>query len=123
MHNRDKTWRTADGRSIAVKDMQLGHLVNVVNWILDNPESYPLSALDLMVAEANYRKVFLFAEGNPYPQQVGNRWKIIDPQTGKGKIEKPPADYLEAVKDNAGYNAMSKRTREKRRNDRDHLST
>lgn len=122
-HDRETTWRTADGRGIPVKDMELGHLVNVVNWILDNRESYRQSVLDLMVAEADYRKVFLFAEGKPYPQKVGKRWKIVDPQTGKGSIEKPPADYLEAVKDNAGYNRMSKRTREKRRNDRDHLST
>lgn len=114
-HNREKTWRTADGRSIRVMDMDLGHLVNVVNWILDNPDSYPLSSLELMVAEANYRKTFLFAEGSAYPQLVGRRWKIIDPKTGIGKIEKPPQEYLESVADNPGYRFMSKRTQEKRR--------
>ena len=117
MHDRNKTWRTADGRGIAVKDMELGHLVNVVNWILDNPESYPLHVLELMVAEADYRKIFLFAEGKAYPQLMGKRWKIVDPQTGKGSIEKPPADYIENVKDNAAYQHMSKRTRAKRKNE------
>ena len=117
-HNRDKTWRTADGRNIPVKDMTLGHLVNVVNWILDNPHSYPLSALTLMVSEASFRQTVLFAEGSAYPQLVGNRWKIIDPQTGIGKIEKPPADYIEAVKDNPAYTAMFKRTQEKRKKER-----
>ena len=114
MHNRDKLWRTADGRSIAVKDMELSHLVNVLNWILDNSDSYPRSVLTLMTAEANYRKLFLFAEGKEYPQKIGKRWKIIDPNTGKGRVEKPPIEYIEAVKDNAGYQAMSERTRIKR---------
>lgn len=114
MHNREKVWRTADGRGIAVKDMDLGHLVNVINWILDNPISYPRSVLTLMIAEANYRKLGLFAEGKSYPQLVGRRWKIMDPQTGEGRIEKPPADYIEAVKDNEAYQAMSKRTRAER---------
>lgn len=117
MHDRDKQWRTADGRGIAVKDMQLGHLVNVINWIGDNRDAYPAHVLELMIAEANYRKTFLFAEGKAYPQLLGRRWKIIDPQTGEGKIEKPPADYIENVKDNAAYQHMSKRTRAKRRNE------
>lgn len=114
MHNRDRIWRTADGRSIAVKDMTDSHLVNVLNWIIDNPVSYPRSVYDLMLEETKYRQTPLFAEGKPYPQQVGKRWKLIDPTTGIGKIEKPPEEYLEAVKDNPGYQAMSKRTRAKR---------
>jgi hypothetical protein len=113
-HNREKEWGTADGRRIKVKDMTDGHMVNVVNWILDNPRSYPASALTLFVSEAMYRQTVLFAEGKAYPQLVGNRWKLIDPQTGVGKIEKPPKDYLEAVKDNAGYQRMAKKTRAKR---------
>lgn len=117
MHNRERVWRTADGRSIAVKDMSDSHLVNVVNWILDNPDSYPRSVLDLMVDEAKYRQTLLFAEGKAYPQEVNKRWKLIDPQTGVGHIVKPPAEYIEAVKNNAGYQIMSKRTREKRSKD------
>jgi hypothetical protein len=115
MHDREKIWRTADGRGIAVKDMQLGHLVNVINWVLDNPLSYPLHVRELMIAEANYRKTFLFAEGKAYPQQLGRRWKIIDPQTGDASIEKPPQDYIENVKDNEAYQHMSKRTQAKRK--------
>lgn len=114
MHDREKIWRTADGRGVAVKDMQLGHLVNVINWVLDNPHSYPRSILTLMTAEADYRKVFLFAEGKDYPQKVGRRWKIINAKTGNGSIEKPPADYIENVKDNTAYQSMSKRTQAKR---------
>lgn len=114
-HDREKTWRTADGRAIAVKDMKLGHLVNVINWVIDNPFSYPAHVRELMIAEANYRKTFLFAEGEPYPQLIDARWKIIDPETGEGKIVPPPKEYVEAVKDNAAYQRMSKDTQEKRK--------
>lgn len=114
MHNREKEWGTADGRRIRVMDMQDGHLVNVINWILDNPRSYPIHSLELMVAEAKYRQTMLFAEGKAYPQQVGDRWKLIDPKTGIGKIEKPPADYIESVKENPAYQRMSKDTQRKR---------
>jgi hypothetical protein len=114
---RGRTWRTADGRSIAVKDMENSHLVNVINWILDNPESYPLTSLNRMIDEANYRKTLLFAKGEPYPQLVGKRWRLIDPVTGEGTIVKPPQEYIEAVKGNAAYQTMSKRTQAKRRNE------
>jgi hypothetical protein len=117
MHNREKNWRPADGRVVKIMDMELGHLVNVVNWILDNPLSYPQHVLELMVAEAHYRQTVLFAEGQAYPQKIGDRWKIIDPQTGKGHVEKPPAEYIDAVKDNDGYQKMAKRIRNKRKHE------
>jgi hypothetical protein len=112
MHNRDRHWHTADGQLVKVQDMKLGHLVNVINWITDNPTSYRAGTLETMIAEAKFRQIGLFADNQPYPQLVGTRWKIIDPKTGIGKIEKPPADYIEAVKDHPGYQRMSKRTQE-----------
>ena len=114
MHDRERTWRTADGRSIAVKDMELSHLVNVINWVHDNHYSYPNHVRELMIAEANYRKMILFTEGKEYPQQVNGKWQIMNPQTGKGRIEMPPAEYIEAVKENVGYQEMRKRTQAKR---------
>mgnify|MGYP003353130583 FL=1 len=116
-YNREATWRTADGRSIPIQEMKLGHLVNVINWIIDNREVYTKNVLDVMIEEANYRKVFLFAEGKDYPQKVGKRWKIINAETGKGGIEKPPEDYIEAVKDNPAYTAMFRRTQKKRKSE------
>lgn len=113
-HNREKTWHTADGRSIMIKDMELSHLVNVCNWVHDNHEVYSQSVRDLMIAEAKYRQVFLFAEGQEYPQLVDGKWQIINPQTGKGRIEKPPKSYIKAVKKNSAYQRMRERTQAKR---------
>lgn len=118
-HDRDTVWRTADGRSFAVKDMKDSHLVNVINWISDNRRSYPAHILEVMIAEADYRKTLLFAEGKPYPQLVGRGWKLIDPETGEGKIVPPPKEYIEAVKDNPAYQRMSKDTQEKRKKARE----
>jgi len=113
--DRERWWRTADGRSIPIKDMKDGHLVNVINWVHDNSESYTKEMLDIMIAEARYRQVRLFAEGKPYPQLVNGAWRLVDPNTGVGRIEKPPADYIEAVKDNPAYTEMFKRTQAKRK--------
>jgi hypothetical protein len=109
-------WRTADGKSILIQDMQLGHLVNVINWVSDNLSMYGHPVLNTMIEEAQTRQMTLFANGSPYPQFNGKRWVILDPNTGVGKIEKPPEDYIEAVKDNVSYQRMSKSTQEKRKN-------
>ena len=115
---RERWWLTADGRSIQIKDMKDGHLVNVINWLADNTESYPNSIREAMIAEARYRQTLLFAEGKAYPQLVNGAWRMIDPQTGMGRIERPPADYIEAVKHNPAYTAMFKRTQAKRAKER-----
>jgi hypothetical protein len=101
-----------------IKDMEDSHLVNVINWISDNQRSYPDGAVERFVAEARYRQSFLFAEGMPYPQQVGGVWKLIDPNTGEDRIVPPPKEYIEAVKDNSGYQWMFKNTQEKRKKEK-----
>ena len=95
--------------------MDDGHLVNVINWILDNPLSYSKSTLNKMIQEAKNRQTVLFAQGKPFPQQVKNKWLLIDPSTGEGHIIPPPKEYIEAVESNERYQAMFKRTQEKRK--------
>jgi hypothetical protein len=111
---REREWGTADGRSIKIKDMDLGHLVNVLNWVHDH-DRYSDDTRARFIAEAEYRKTFLFAEGKPYATKIDGRWKVIDPETGAGTIIPPPADYVEAVKENEIYQRMSARVQEQRR--------
>lgn len=119
---RERIWRTADGRNVQIKDMDLGHLVNVINWIADNPMSYPKSIYDVMVREANYRQIILFAEGKAYPQKTNVGWRVIDPITGQGRIIPPPADYIEGTQDNEAYQRMSRHTQAKRKNESNNTS-
>lgn len=119
MHDRDTFWYSADGRKVKIKDMAIGHLVNVINWVTDNEESYQAGVKTLMEAEAEYRQLILFAEGKAYPQVVKGRWVLIDPITGKKGIIPPPKEYQDRVKNNIAYQEMSKNTqivRAKRRN-------
>lgn len=113
---REQPWGTADGRRVKLKDMDIGHLVNVLNWVQDHDGVYGDRIKSYLKQEAEYRRIFAFAEGQPYPM-INNtgRWEILDPKTGKGRIEKPPAEYIEAVKDDPNYQRMAKAVREKRK--------
>jgi hypothetical protein len=111
---REQEWGTASGGRVKIKEMTLGHLVNVLNWVHDHNDRYSDTIRGHFINEANYRKLFLFANGEAYPGLLDDKWQIIDPATGKGEIEPPPADYIEAVKDNEGYQRMAKVAQKKR---------
>ena len=113
---REITWGTADGRRVQLKDMEIGHLVNVLNWVHDHDGLYSDRVKAALIKEAEYRRIFAFAEGQSYPM-ISNtgRWEVLDPKTGNGSIIKPSDEYLEAVKDNACYQRMSKAVQEKRK--------
>ena len=108
-------WVTAAGTQTPIKDLKDGHLVNIINWVQDNPRVYGTYILHMMIEEARYRQVLLFAEGKPYPQNAGTHWVLIDPDSGKSLIERPPKDYLEAVSDNEAYQKMAKATYRRRK--------
>ena len=115
MHDREMEWMSADGRRTKIKDMEVGHLVNVLNWITDNMPSYGFLIYNQLAAEAQYRQLPSFAEGREYPQFVDGRWVVVFPQTGEKKVVPPPADYIEAVKDNPWYQKMAKSVQEERK--------
>jgi hypothetical protein len=100
----ERTWRSADGRLIPVKDLDLGHFVNILNWIHDH--KYHKDTIADFVKVAADRKFVGFAEGTPYPDLIDGRWAVVDPDTGKGEIIPPPAEYSEAMKTNEAYQEM-----------------
>ena len=112
---RDQPWGTADGRRVTLKEMELGHLVNVLNWVHDHNALYGDRIKEYLIKEAEYRRVFDFAANKPYAGQINGRWKVIDPTTGEGSIIPPPKEYLETVKDDPGYQRMSAWVQEKRK--------
>jgi hypothetical protein len=94
---RESKWVSADGRFARIKDLEVGHLVNVLNWIKRYPQSYPSHVYKNMVREAHYRKLILFAEGNSYPTFNGTDWELVDAKTGENFYEPPPQEYIDAV--------------------------
>lgn len=112
---RERSWGTADGRRVRLKDMEIGHLVNVLNWVHDHDGLYGSSIKEDLIKEAEHRRLFAFNACEPYAGLVEGRWKVIDPATGEGTILPPPADYIEAVKDDPDYQRMSKLVQEKRK--------
>lgn len=40
MHDRDMTWKSADGRSKKIRDMSSDHLVNILNFVDVNISAY-----------------------------------------------------------------------------------
>jgi len=77
---RDTLWGSSDGRETPIKDLQIDHLVNILNWIIDRPRQYPPDLYGLIVQEAQYRKTIQFAAGEPIPYQADDgRWYLQDP--------------------------------------------
>lgn len=105
-HFGETNWGTADGRKIKVKDMTLGHLVNVTNWVHDHHGRYPDHIREGFIQQVKARQFELFAAMKPYPTREGDRWVIMDPKNGTTSVQMPPKKYIEAVKDNPRYQAM-----------------
>jgi hypothetical protein len=95
---RETLWGSLDGRRTKIKDLTVGHLTAILNWIRSHPTSYPPQVYKNMVQEAHYRKLLLFADGKPYPVWTGDAWELVDPATGETLYEPPPQTYLDAVK-------------------------
>ena len=92
-------WVSADGRHVAIKNLSTGHLVNILNWINSKENSYPK---DFIASVENYatsiRVMTCFANNEPYPYKRDNgSWALME-SNGNLVLEKPPEDYLKAVK-------------------------
>lgn len=112
---REITWGTADGRRVRLKEMEIGHLVNVLNWVHDHDGLYSERVKESLIKEAEYRRLFSFTNNDYYAGLIDGRWKVIDPRTGEGHILAPPEEYIEAVEDNPNYQRMREWVQEKRK--------
>lgn len=94
-------WGSADGRHLLIKDMEIGHLVNCINWVEDHPKNYSKHPYLYEELEefAKHRAFLLFLDRQPYPLKADGRWFVYDPATDKKGIIKPPQEYIDYVKE------------------------
>ena len=100
MLDRNKTrWTSYDDRAILVKDLEVRHLVNILNHIKESNErlgrpAYGEDITNLLIAEAKLRIVAGWAENKAIPKQrEDGTWEVIN-QTAK---EKARGDVLTAA--------------------------
>lgn len=101
-------WGTANGKRILVKDMELGHLVNVLNWIYKHKKDYKPELYGQLEEYAKHISFFLFVDKKPYPYKKGNKWYIFDTSSGKLIHEKPPEEYIKYIKEHHADNPRFK---------------
>jgi len=78
-YNRDKTqWRSADGRSIVIKDLEASHLVNILNWIRKNKSNYSPGIYSFLEEEAKLRRLLAFTTNEPMPKKMNDGWYTLE---------------------------------------------
>jgi hypothetical protein len=103
---REHPWASADGRVTKLKDMRLGHLVNVLNWVNDLPGRYQDTTKELLLREAEYRKFIGFSGKKPYPERIDGKWFMFDPKTGLTQTQAPPKYFLKKAEKNKSYTEL-----------------
>lgn len=94
------SWQTANGNRVHIKDMEISHLVNTLNWIQKHPEKFrnPEELYNNLERYADHQKIFLFMDKKPYPLKVDSKWKLYNPEKGKTVNTPPPKEYVDYVK-------------------------
>lgn len=97
-------WGSVDGRVTKIKDMDVGHLVNCINWIKKHPENFknPIKLHAELESYAKYISFFLFCDKKSYPlkNEQNGKWYIFNVESGKTEVHVPPKEYLDYVKEN-----------------------
>jgi hypothetical protein len=101
-------WRTANGQTLRIKDMEIGHLVNSINWVYKHQRDFDPSLHGYLEEYAKHISYFLFCDRKPYPYKKDNKWYIFDTTSGKLTHEKPPAEYIEYIKEHESDNPRFK---------------
>ena len=92
-HNRDTLhWESYNGRKILIKDLEVQHLVNILNHIQQANEStgrdvYGQEVLVLMEAEAELRIMIGWASNKGIPRKTDNGWIVINQSPAAVAIE------------------------------------
>ena len=91
---REMLWGSQDGRKTPIKDLDIGHLVNILNWVKARPTAYPGELYPMLVQEANYRKMMQFVAGDQIPRLgEDGLWYLTDSTTGDLVTPQSKTDY------------------------------
>lgn len=74
---RDVVWGVADGRKIKIRDLEIDHLVNILNWVRDRSQQYAADLYSLLEQEVNLRRMIQFSQGGlvPFKDHEGT-WQL-----------------------------------------------
>lgn len=65
-------WGSYGGRAQYIKDLSDSYVVNILNWMQDNPEHYKDKLYKVFEEEAAIRRLWAFAEDKPMPVKLPN---------------------------------------------------
>ena len=93
VYDRDiATWTSYDGRETIVKDLEVRHLVNILNHMIecnkDGKAGYPNHLYEFLAGEARYRVMTGFAANIGIPKQLDDgTWTVVNQTAEEKRIE------------------------------------
>ena len=84
MDRGDTHWESYDGRKILIKDLEIRHLVNILNWVKETNDGhdcdiYPPAVCQLLQDEAQLRVMRGWAANKGIPKQLDNgEWVVVN---------------------------------------------
>ena len=95
VYDRDiTTWTSYDGRETLVKDLDVRHLVNILNHIIEangkckDVNAYPSHLNEFLTGEARYRIMTGFAANIGIPKQLDDgTWTVVNQTPEEKRIE------------------------------------
>ena len=92
VYDRDiTTWTSYDGRETLIKDLEVRHLVNILNHILASnvvDMCYPDHLYKFLAGEAKYRIMIGFAANMGIPKQLDDgTWTVVNQTPEEKRIE------------------------------------
>ena len=99
MYDRNTThWESADGSLYIIKDLEISHLVNILNWVKQHPKNYGFGLFSFLEEEAKLRKMIAFSENTPYPFKLESGfYKLVNISKFRAVINRIKLGYYRYI--------------------------